>query len=90
MNKLELVDAIASKSGVSKAQAKRMLDAMVEEVTKALSKKQSVSLTGFGTFVVSRRAARTGRNPRTGATLNIAAMNVPRFRAGKALKDAVR
>lgn len=90
MNKMELVDAIASKAGVSKSQAKKMLDAMIEEVTKALSKKQTVSLTGFGTFVVSRRAARTGRNPRTGATLNIAAMNVPRFRAGKALKDAVR
>lgn len=90
MNKMELVDAIASKAGVSKAQAKRMLDSFIEEVTKALSKKQSVSLTGFGTFVVSRRAARMGRNPRTGATLNIPAMNVPRFRAGKALKDAVR
>lgn len=90
MNKMELVDAIASKAGVSKAQAKRALDAMVEEITAALSKKESVSLTGFGTFVVSRRAARTGRNPRTGATLNIPAMNVPRFRAGKALKDAVR
>jgi len=90
MNKMELVDAIASKAGVSKAQAKRMLDSMIEEVTKALAKKQSVSLTGFGTFVVSRRAARTGRNPRTGATLNIPAMNVPRFRSGKALKDAVR
>jgi len=90
MNKMELVDAIASKAGVSKSQAKKMLDSMIEEITKALSKKQTVSLTGFGTFVVSRRAARTGRNPRTGATLNIAAMNVPRFRAGKALKDSVR
>ncbi len=90
MNKMELIDAIASKASTSKAQAKRMLDCMIDEVKKSLSKKESVSLTGFGTFIVSRRAARKGRNPRTGATLNIPAMNVPRFRAGKTFKDAVR
>ena len=90
MNKMELIDAVASKSGVSKAQAKRMLDCLIDEIKRSLSKKETVSLTGFGTFVVSRRAARQGRNPRTGATLNIPAMNVPRFRAGKTLKDAIR
>ena len=90
MNKMELIDAVASKSGVSKAQAKRMLDCLIDEIKRSLSKKEAVSLTGFGTFVVSRRAARQGRNPRTGVTLNIPAMNVPRFRAGKTLKDAIR
>lgn len=90
MNKMELVDVAAAKAKVAKAVAKRVLDATFDEVRKALSKKEPVSVTGFGTFVVSKRAARTGRNPRTGATLKIPAMNVPRFRAGKALKDSVR
>lgn len=90
MNKMELVEAAAMKAKVSKAAAKKVLDGVLAEVKKSLSKKESVSLTGFGTFVVSRRAARKGRNPRTGAALDIPAMNVPRFRPGKALKQAVR
>ncbi len=90
MNKMELVEAAAMKAKISKAAAKKVLDGVLAEVKKSLSKKESVSLTGFGTFVVSRRAARKGRNPRTGAALNIPAMNVPRFRPGKALKQAVR
>ena len=90
MNKMELVDAAANKAKVARAVAKRVLDATFEEVRKALSKKEPVSVTGFGTFVVSKRSARTGRNPRTGATLKIPAMNVPRFRAGKGLKESVR
>lgn len=87
---MELVEAAASRAKVAKSVAKKVLDGTIEEVRKALAKKESVSLTGFGTFVVSRRAARTGRNPRTGASLRIPAMSVPRFRAGKALKAAVR
>lgn len=90
MNKMELVEAAAMKAKISKAAAKKVLDGVLAEVKKSLSKKESVSLTGFGTFVVSRRAARKGRNPRTGAALNIPAMNVPRFRPGKGLKQAVR
>lgn len=90
MNKMELVEAAAMKAKVSKAAAKKVLDGVLAEVKKSLSKKESVSLTGFGTFIVSRRAARKGRNPRTGAALNIPAMNVPRFRPGKGLKQAVR
>lgn len=90
MNKMELVDAAASMAKVSKSAAKNVLDSLIDEVKKALSKKENVNVTGFGTFLVSRRAARSGRNPRTGASLNIPAMNVPRFRAGKALRKAVR
>jgi len=90
MNKMELVEAAASKAKIAKAVAKRLLDATFDEIRKSLSKKEPVSVTGFGTFVVSKRAARTGRNPRTGATIKIPGMNVPRFRAGKALKHAVR
>jgi nucleoid DNA-binding protein len=90
MNKTELTDAVARKAGVSKAEAKRVLEAILSEITGALSGKGEVTLTGFGTFAVSHRAARTGRNPQTGAPLQIPAMDVPRFRAGKQLKDAVR
>lgn len=90
MNKMELVDAIASRAKVSKSVAKNVLDGTLDEIKRALSKKETVSVTGFGTFVVSRRAARSGRNPRTGSTINIPAMSVPRFRAGKTLKEAVR
>jgi DNA-binding protein HU-beta len=90
MNKMELVEAAASKARVPKAVAKKVLDAALDEIRKSLSKKETVSVTGFGTFLVTKRAARTGRNPRTGASLKIPAMNVPRFRAGKALKQAVR
>ena len=89
MNKSDLIDSIAASSGLSKADAGRALDAFVKSVTKALKKGQSVSLVGFGTFSVKRRAARTGRNPRTGETIKIKASNNPTFKAGKALKDAV-
>jgi len=89
MNKSDLVDAIAESAGLSKADAGRALDALVSTVTGALKKGDSVSLVGFGTFSVRARAARTGRNPRTGDTIQIKASNNPAFKAGKALKDAV-
>ncbi len=89
MNKSDLVDAIADSAGLSKADAGRALDALVNTVTGALKKGQAVSLVGFGTFSVRDRAARTGRNPRTGETIQIKASKNPAFKAGKALKDAV-
>ncbi len=89
MNKAELVDAVAGASNLSKADAGRAVDAVVDSITSALSKGQQVSVVGFGTFSVKHRAARAGRNPRTGETIQIAASNVPGFKAGKALKDAV-
>ncbi len=87
MNKGELITHIADHSDISKAAATRALDAMVEAVTKTLKKGGSVTLVGFGTFAVSKRAARTGRNPRTGAAIKIKAAKVPKFRPGKGLKD---
>lgn len=89
MNKSELIDAIADSSGLTKADAGRAVDAFVKSVTGALKKGQTVSLVGFGTFSVRKRAARTGRNPRTGQTIRIKASKNPAFKAGKALKDAV-
>ena len=89
MNKTELIDQIATSAEISKAAAARALDAIVEAVKSALKAGDSVSLIGFGTFAVGERAARTGRNPRTGKALNIKAAKVPKFRPGKALKDAV-
>ena len=89
MNKSELIDAIAADAGLSKADAGKALDATLSSVTGSLKKGDTVSLVGFGTFQVKSRAARTGRNPQTGATIQIAAANVPGFKAGKALKDAV-
>ena len=89
MNKSDLVDNVADSAGLSKADAGRALDAMVDAITGALQKGDSVSLVGFGTFSVRDRAARTGRNPRTGETIKIAASKNPAFKAGKALKDAV-
>jgi DNA-binding protein HU-beta len=89
MNKSDLIDAIADSAGLSKADAGRALDGFVDAITGALKAGQSVSLVGFGTFSVRDRAARTGRNPRTGETINIAASKNPAFKAGKALKDAV-
>ena len=89
MNKSELVDAIADSAGLSKADAGRALDSVVQTVTNALKKGDTVSLVGFGTFSVRARAARTGRNPRTGETIQIKAAKNPAFKAGKALKDAV-
>ncbi|WP_250657988.1 nucleoid-associated protein HU-beta [Alkalimarinus coralli] len=89
MNKSELIDAIAASADISKAAAGRALDAMTESVTTALKDGDQVTLIGFGTFSVKDRAARTGRNPQTGAEIQIAAAKVPSFKAGKALKDAV-
>lgn len=89
MNKSDLVDAIAKSADISKAAATRALDATVDSIKKALKKGDTVSLVGFGTFKVGKRAARNGRNPRTGATIKIKAAKVPKFTAGKGLKDAV-
>jgi DNA-binding protein HU-beta len=88
VNKSELIDAIAESADLSKAAAGRALDATVEAITNALKSDDSVSLVGFGTFSVKDRAARTGRNPQTGAPIEIAAAKIPSFKAGKALKDA--
>ncbi|HFB65918.1 MAG TPA: HU family DNA-binding protein [Aeromonadales bacterium] len=89
MNKSELIDAIASGADISKAAAGRALDSTIDAVTESLRKGEQVSLVGFGTFNVKQRAARMGRNPQTGATIEIKAATVPSFKAGKALKDAV-
>ena len=89
MNKSELIDAIAQSADISKAAAGKALDGMVAAVTEALKSGDTVTLVGFGTFYVGERAARSGRNPRTGAALKIKAAKVPKFRAGKGLKDAV-
>ena len=89
MNKGELIEAIAGATGSTKADAGRALDATIENITKALKKGDTVTLVGFGTFKVSKRAARTGRNPQTGAELKIPARKVPSFKAGAGLKDAV-
>ncbi|MCC5811852.1 MAG: HU family DNA-binding protein [Ectothiorhodospiraceae bacterium] len=89
MNKSELIEAVAQSADLSKASATRAVDAVVEAVTKALKENDTVSLVGFGTFSVRERAARSGRNPRTGETIKISASKVPSFKAGKALKDAV-
>ncbi len=89
MNKSELVEAIAKSADISKAAAERSLDSTLESITKSLKKSGTVTLVGFGTFYVGKRAARSGRNPRTQAVIKIRAAKVPKFRAGKALKDAV-
>ncbi|MFZ1623579.1 MAG: HU family DNA-binding protein [Gammaproteobacteria bacterium] len=89
MNKGELIDVVADDAGLSKADATRAVDAVITAITKALKKGDQVALVGFGTFAVKERAARQGRNPRTGETIQIAASHVPGFKAGKALKDAV-
>ena len=89
MNRGEFVAAISEHSGLTKADDDRALEAMFKTVKKALKSGDSVSLVGFGTFVVRKRAARTGRNPRTGDTIKIKASKVPAFKAGKALKDAL-
>lgn len=88
MNKSQLIDNIAASADISKAAAGRALDAFTDAVTAALKDGDSVALVGFGTFSVRDRAARTGRNPQTGAEIQIAAAKVPSFKAGKALKDA--
>ncbi|KKA43977.1 MULTISPECIES: HU family DNA-binding protein [Salinivibrio] len=89
MNKSELIDHIAEGADISKASANRALDAFVEAVSDTLKSGDQVALVGFGTFSVRERAARKGRNPQTGAEIDIAAAKVPGFKAGKALKDAV-
>ena len=89
MNKSELIDAIARHADISKAAAGRALEATINAVQGALENDDTVTLVGFGSFYVGRRAARQGRNPRTGAAIGISAVRVPRFRAGKALKDAL-
>ena len=89
MNKTELIEHIATKADISKAAAGRSLDAMIAAVKTTLKKGGTVTLVGFGTFAVTARAARTGRNPQTGEALEIAAAKKPGFKAGKALKEAV-
>ena len=89
MNKTELIDAIAKEAGLTKADAGKALDAITASITSALKAGDSVTLIGFGSFKVSARAARTGRNPQTGKEIKIAARKAPGFTAGKALKDAV-
>ncbi len=89
MNKSELVSAIAENAGITKADASRALQALLETLTSTMSKGDSVSLTGFGTFSVTERAARTGRNPSNGKALKIAAKKVAKFKAGKGLSQAV-
>ena len=89
MNKTELIDHIAESADLSKAAATRAIDAMITGVKTTLKKNGTVTLVGFGTFSVGKRAARTGRNPRTGDEIEIKAAKVPKFKPGKALKDAV-
>ena len=89
MNKTELIEEIAKSADITKASATRALDAVIEAVTTSLRNNDSVTLVGFGTFSVGERAARTGRNPRTKEAIQIASAKVPKFKAGKALKDAV-
>jgi DNA-binding protein HU-beta len=89
MNKSELIEAVAKSSGLSKADSDRALAAVIDTIGKTLKKGGTVALVGFGTFKVSKRNARMGRNPQTGAAIKIAARKVPRFTAGKGLKDSV-
>jgi DNA-binding protein HU-beta len=89
MNKTELVAAIADKTELSKKDSEKALKAFIDVVSEELKKGEKVQLVGFGTFEVSKRAARTGKNPQTGKAINIAASNAPKFKAGKALKDTV-
>ncbi|MBN8491720.1 MAG: HU family DNA-binding protein [Burkholderiales bacterium] len=90
MNKSDLIEHIAKQADISKAAATRALDAIVGGVKTTLKKSGSVTIVGFGTFAVTKRAARTGRNPRTGAAIKIKAAKVPKFKPGKALKDALK
>lgn len=90
MNKSDLVEAMAEAADISKSKAQMALDGMADAVAVALKNGESVSLIGFGTFSVKERAARTGRNPQTGAAIQIAASKTPSFKAGKALKDGIQ
>ena len=89
MNKSELIDAVASSADLPKAAAARAVDSMIDVISATLRQGDQATIVGFGTFLVRKREARSGRNPRTGETIEIAASNVPSFKAGKALKDAV-
>ena len=89
MNKAEFIDAVAAKAGLSKKDAKGAVDAVLDTITEALVKKDSVSFIGFGTFSTAKRAARAGKNPKTGEAIKIPAKTVAKFSAGKALKEAV-
>ena len=89
MNKAELVSAIAEKTGLTKKDSEKALKAFIDVVTDELKKGEKIQLVGFGNFEVSERAAREGRNPQTGETMTIAASKAPKFKAGKALKDAI-
>ena len=89
MNKSELIDGVASGADLSKSEAAKAVDGVIGAITQALKSGDQVTVVGFGTFLVRRREARAGRNPRTGETIQIKASNVPAFKAGKALKDAV-
>ncbi len=90
MNKSDLIEAMAEAGDISKTAAGRALDALTDAITVALKNGDTVSVIGFGTFSVKERAARTGRNPQTGASIEIAASKTPAFKAGKALKDAIQ
>ncbi len=89
MNKAELVDFIAQRANLTRTEAARSLEAVIEAVTTTLQRDDEVSLVGFGTFAASQRAGRTGRNPRTGSAIDIPSAKVPKFRPGKALRDAL-
>ena len=89
MNKNDLIANVASGSGLSKADAAKAVDGVIDAITDALAKQGEIRLVGFGTFSVAKRKATTGRNPRTGEAIQIKASNQPKFKAGKALKDAV-
>jgi len=89
VNKNELISKVAETSGLTKADAARAVDGVLDSISTSLSSKQEVRLAGFGTFTVTHRKATTGRNPRTGAPIKIAASNMPKFRPGKGLRDAV-
>jgi len=90
MTKEGLIEAIVNKIGCSKKQASDILETIIETITQALSKGEEVTITGFGTFTIKKRASRTGVNPKTGEKIQIPAMTVPKFKPGKALKEAVK
>jgi DNA-binding protein HU-beta len=89
VNKQELVDSVAKEAGLTKADTARAVDSVINQIKKALKQNDKVQLVGFGTFEVAKRAASKGRNPRTGEPINIPASKMPKFKAGKGLKDAV-
>jgi len=89
MNKSELIDAVADAADISRAEATRAVDAVTDSITAALQRDDTVTLVGFGSFVISKREARTGRNPKTGEPIELKASRVPKFRPGKALKEAL-